>query len=48
MIAGVHFITTGVLAEIMARIYFESGTVRSYAARPERLLAAEEGWHRPA
>jgi hypothetical protein len=48
MIAGVHFITTGVLAEIMARIYFESGTVRSYAARPERPLAAEEGWHKPA
>jgi len=47
-IAGVHFITTGVLAELMARIYFESGTVRSYSARPERALAADEGWHKLA
>jgi len=48
LIAGVHFITTGVLAELMARIYFESGTIRSYSARPERLLAADEGWHKSA
>ena len=48
LIAGVHFITTGVLAELLARIYFESGTIRSYSARPERLLAADEGWHKPA
>ena len=48
LIAGVHFITTGVLAELLARIYFESGSVRSYSARPERPLAADEGWHRPA
>jgi hypothetical protein len=44
----VHFITTGVLAEIMARIYYESGTVRSYSARPERPLSADEGWHKLA
>lgn len=44
MIAGLHFITTGVLAEIMARIYFESGTARLYLARPERNLADNEGW----
>jgi hypothetical protein len=44
----VHFITTGVLAELLARIYFESGTVRSYSARPERPLAADEGWHKTA
>jgi hypothetical protein len=48
LIAGVHFITTGVLAELLARIYFESGTVRSYSARPERPLAADEGWHKTA
>ena len=34
--------------ELLARIYFESGTIRSYSARPERLLAADEGWHKPA
>jgi len=48
LIAGIHFITTGVLAELLARIYFESGTIRSYSARPERPLAADEGWHEPA
>lgn len=48
LIAGVHFITTGVLAELLARIYFESGTVRSYSARQTPELAADEGWHRPA
>ncbi|HJW27141.1 MAG TPA: glycosyltransferase family 2 protein [Rhodocyclaceae bacterium] len=46
LIAGVHFITTGVLAEIMARIYFESGTARLYLARPERHLADNEGWRK--
>jgi glycosyltransferase involved in cell wall biosynthesis len=44
LIAGVHFITTGVLAELLARIYFESGTVRSYSARPEKPLTTDEGW----
>ena len=47
LIAGVHFITTGVLAELLARIYFESGSVRSYSARPEAPLAADEGWRQP-
>ena len=44
LIAGLHFITTGVLAELLARTYFESGTVRSYTARPEAPLADEAGW----
>jgi len=48
LIAGVHFITTGVLAELLARIYFESGTIRSYSARPESPLGADEGWHKAA
>lgn len=46
LIAGVHFITTGVLAEILARIYFESGSARLYQARPERPLADNEGWRK--
>lgn len=48
LIAGLHFITTGVLAEILARIYFESGNARLYLARPERSLADNEGWKKPA
>ncbi len=47
LIAGLHFITTGVLSEIMARIYFESGTARPYWARPERTLSDREGWRKP-
>ncbi len=45
LIAGVHFITTGVLSELLARIYFESGTVRSYSARqtPELAVAGFGG-----
>jgi hypothetical protein len=43
----VHFITTGVLSELLARIYFESGTVRSYSARQTPELAANEAWHQP-
>ena len=48
LIAGVHFITTGVLAELLARIYFESGTIRSYSARQAPPLAADEGWRKAA
>ncbi|MGE5385184.1 MAG: glycosyltransferase family 2 protein [Betaproteobacteria bacterium] len=44
MIASVHFITTGVLSEIMARIYFESGSARPYWARPTPQLADDDGW----
>jgi glycosyltransferase involved in cell wall biosynthesis len=44
MIASLHFITTGVLSEIMARIYFESGSARAYWARPAPSLADEDGW----
>ncbi|MBS1130941.1 MAG: hypothetical protein H6R16_1943, partial [Proteobacteria bacterium] len=47
LIAGIHFITTGVLSELLARIYFESGTVRSYSARIATPLAADEAWHKP-
>lgn len=44
LIASVHFITTGVLGEIMARIYFESGSARAYWARPSVPLADADGW----
>lgn len=44
LIASVHFITTGVLSEIMARIYFESGSARPYCARPLPSLADDDGW----
>ena len=48
LIAGIHFITTGVLSELLARIYFESGTIRSYTARHAPPLGDNEGWHKSA
>ncbi|RMD71306.1 MAG: glycosyltransferase [Gammaproteobacteria bacterium] len=41
-VVAVQFLTTGVLSEILARIYFESTPVRSYAVRFE--LPEEAGW----
>ncbi len=41
-VVAVQFLTTGVLSEILARIYFESTPVRSYAVRLE--LPEEAGW----
>lgn len=46
VIASVHFITTGVLGEIMARIYFESGAARAYWARPTPPLDDADGWRK--
>lgn len=48
VIAGVQMVTSGVLAELLARVYYESGTSRPYIVRPATELAADEGWRRPA
>ncbi|QID17868.1 glycosyltransferase family 2 protein [Nitrogeniibacter mangrovi] len=44
VIAGVQMVTSGVLAELLARVYFESGDTRPYLARPVPPLADSEGW----
>lgn len=44
LIAGVHFITTGILSELLARIYFESGSANPYTAFEEKQLSNYEGW----
>lgn len=44
VIAGVQMVTSGVLAELLARVYFESGDTRPYLARPAAPLADNEGW----
>ncbi len=41
-VVGVQFLTTGVLSEILARIYFESTPTRSYALRQS--VPKEAGW----
>ncbi|MBN8440348.1 MAG: glycosyltransferase family 2 protein [Thauera sp.] len=48
LIAGVQMVTSGVLAELLARVYYESGNTRAYIARERADLADDEAWHRPA
>ncbi len=44
LIAGLHFIATGILAELLTRIYFESQNTKAYCAKEENFLNEEEGW----
>ncbi|AYH44191.1 glycosyltransferase family 2 protein [Azoarcus sp. DN11] len=46
VIAGVQMVTSGVLAELLARVYYESGSSRAYLARPTGALDDSDGWHR--
>lgn len=51
IVAAVQFITTGVLSEMMARIYFESSGKKSYIVRSapdDQPLADDQGWWQPA
>ncbi len=50
VVAAVQMITSGVLAEVLSRVLFESGGARSYFLRDESTPAPAEGWHhaRPA
>ena len=47
VIAGVQMLTTGILAEVLVRVLFESGNSKSYLARETPMPAAHEGWHLP-
>ncbi len=47
VIAGAQFVSTGVLAETLARIYFESGAAEQYQVRHPEKLADREGWREP-
>ncbi len=46
IIAGLQFLTTGVLAELLIRIYYDRRTAMPYHATPAADLAADQGWHR--
>lgn len=48
VIAGIQMVTSGVLAELLARVYYESGSSRAYLARPAPELHDDSGWHRAA
>lgn len=47
VIAGAQFVSTGVLAETLARIYFESGAADQYQVRHPRAIGDREEWHEP-
>jgi glycosyltransferase involved in cell wall biosynthesis len=44
-IAGVQLLTTGVLAEILMRSYFDSTAVKSYQLMHTRSVADKDSWH---
>ncbi len=46
MIASVQFLTTGILAELLSRIYFESSKRRSYVVREEEVSLQESNQKR--
>ena len=42
---GVQLITTGVLAELLMRVYFDGGHARPYHTRLQDAPADDDGWH---
>ena len=46
VIAGIQMVTSGVLAELLARVLFESGASQAYLARPMAPVGDDDGWHR--
>lgn len=47
LLAGFQMILTGVLSELLSRVYFEAGQVRSYVMRPAPVIDPAAGWHQP-
>ena len=45
VIAGIQMVTSGVIAELLTRIYYESGQSKAYLARPAPELDSNAGWH---
>lgn len=47
LIAGVQMVTSGVLAEMLARVYHEANGASAYVARPRPPGGDNDGWHAP-
>jgi len=47
VLGGLQFLTTGVLAELLIRIYYDRGDVAPYHTSHAPELAAESAWHQP-
>ncbi len=48
VLAGLQFLTTGVLAELLIRIYYDRGEVAPYYTTETPAQAPDQGWHRQA
>jgi len=48
IIAGVQMVTSGVLAELLARVYYEFSGTHAYLAEEMPALAEDECWYLPA
>lgn len=48
VLAGVQMLTTGVLAEILMRSYFDQSSTRSYHLMSEHRPRDSDGWHTPS
>lgn len=46
VLAGLQFLMTGVLAEIMMRVYFDEGKAHQYHVMPQPALDDDAAWHR--
>ena len=44
---GIQLLTTGVLAEIVIRVYFDGRLAKAYHGTEKAPPPAENGWHRP-
>jgi glycosyltransferase involved in cell wall biosynthesis len=47
VLGGLQFLTTGVLAELLIRIYYDRGEVAPYHTSTSPALAEQEAWHQP-
>ena len=47
VITSIQFLTTGIIAEMLARVYFESSNRDAYVIRPDREEAVEHDWYKP-
>ena len=45
VLGGLQFLTTGVLAELLIRIYYDRGDIAPYHTSVKPALAEGEAWH---
>jgi hypothetical protein len=45
VLGGLQFLTTGVLAELLIRIYYDRGDVAPYHTSQAPTLEADKAWH---